>query len=49
MDEGIKQCISQELKKKVNTYNRVMNLKKGITKMCNKNQRRKIIIKTSNV
>ena len=49
MDEEIKQCISQELKKKVNIYNRVMNLKKGINKMCNKNQRRKTITKTSNV
>ena len=41
MDEEIKQCISQELKKKVNTYNRVMNLKKGITKMCNKKPKKK--------
>ena len=44
MDEQIKQCLCKELKKKVNNYNGVMNLKKGINKKCNKKPKKKIVI-----
>ena len=44
MYEEIKQCLCEELKKKVNSYNIVMNLKKGINKKCNKKPKKKIVI-----
>ena len=45
----IKETLMEERRKKINSYNRVINSKTGLTKKCTKNPKRKVTTKRKQI